>query len=274
MNANIEPWWQALIFSCSKNPWVTMRRVAVLLLAATCCLAQDTNPAATFSVTGIVKSASTPIPGATVTAINSATQEKTQTSTDTNGAYSLQLSAQGKYQLRVEMPAFSPSTRDIDLAAPVSHADLELTLVSRSQQAVHTQSRPTTARAGAGRGFQSMAVMQGLAAAESSGGGGADQIVPSGMPVPGIAPDIATESVSVSGSGSGVGMFGMNTDELDQRMREGREQAGGFGGPGGGAPGGGGPGGGPGTGGARRRRPSRWWRDSEVSAEVAAAVVR
>ncbi len=60
--------------------------------------------------------------------------------------------------------------------------------------------------------------------------------------MPGIAPDVATESVSFSGSTSGVGMFGMSTDELDQRMREGREQGGGFGG--GGGPGGGGPGGG------------------------------
>ncbi len=41
-------------------------------------------------------------------------------------------------------------------------------------------------------------------------------------------------------------MFGLSTDELDQRMRE---QQGGFGGPGGGGPGGGGPGGGFGGGG-------------------------
>ena len=65
-----------------------------------------------------------------------------------------------------------------------------------------------------------------------------------------MAADAATESVSFSGSTSGVGMFGMSTDELEQRMREGREQpggsveagGGGAGGPGG--PGGGGPGGG------------------------------
>jgi len=88
--------------------------------------------------------------------------------------------------------------------------------------------------------------MQGLASADAGNGSGADQIVPSGMPVPGIAPDIATESVSFSGSTSGVGMFGMSTDELDQRMREGREQGGGFGG---GGPGAGGPGGGPAGGG-------------------------
>ena len=75
--------------------------------------------------------------------------------------------------------------------------------------------------------------------------------------MPGVASDAATESVSVSGNGSGVGMFGMSTDELDQRMRD---QQGGFGGngglgglgaPGAGLPGGGGAagGGGPGGGG-------------------------
>ena len=120
-----------------------------------------------------------------------------------------------------------------------SRADLELTLLSRTQQAERTQQRPATARTG--RGFQSLSVMQGLAASEASNSNGADQIVPAGMPIPGVAADAATESVSFSGNNSNVGMFGMSTDELEQRMREGREQAGGFGG--GGGPGGGGPGG-------------------------------
>src|SRR4029077_4702615 len=157
--------------------------------------------------------------------------------------------AGGKYELRVEMPAFAPSTREIVLADPGTRADLELTLLSRTQQPARPQQQ-RSATTGAGRGFQSLAVMQGLANADA--GNGADQIVPSGMPVPGIAPDVATESVSFSGSNSGVGMFGMSTDELDQRMREGREQGGfGGGGAGGEGPGGGGPGaGGPGGGGA------------------------
>jgi len=234
-----------------KNWVVTMRQIALLLLVAGSSLAQDMAAAPSFSVTGIVKSGNTPIPGATVTATNASTQEKTATSTDVNGVYTLQV-AGGKYELRVEMPAFAPMTREIVLADPTTHADLELTLLSRTQQAVRTQQRPATA--GPGRGFQSLAVIQGLASADTGNGSGADQIVPPGMPVPGIAPDVATESVSFSGSTSGVGMFGMSTDELDQRMREGREQGGGFGGgggPGGGGPGGGGPGGGgPGGGGA------------------------
>ncbi len=62
------------------------------------------------------------------------------------------------------MPAFAPMTREIVVADPTTHADLELTLLSRTQQAVRTQQRPATA--GAGRGFQSLAVMQGLASAD------------------------------------------------------------------------------------------------------------
>ena len=62
-----------------------------------------------FSITGMVKSGNTPIPGATVTATNSSTEAKTTTSTDINGAYTLQVAAAGKYQLRVEMPAFAPT---------------------------------------------------------------------------------------------------------------------------------------------------------------------
>ncbi len=219
---------------------VTMPKIALLLMLASCALAQDAPAVPTFSISGVVKSGNTPIPGATVTATNTSTQQKTTTSTDTNGAYTFQV-VQGKYELRVEMAAFAPSTRAVVLGEPGTRADLELTLLSRTQQAVRAPQRP--ANSANGRGFQSMAVMQGLAAADSGNSGGNDQIVPSGMPVPGIAPDIATESVSFSGNSSGVGMFGMNTDELDQRMREGAEQ-GGFGGGGPGGATGGGPGGG------------------------------
>jgi hypothetical protein len=232
-------------FTVFKTSRFAMRHFALLLLVASLSLAQDVPTAPSFSITGIVKSGNTAIPGATVTATNSSTQEKSTTSTDVNGSYTLQV-AEGKYELRVEMPAFAPNTREIVLADPGTHADLELTLLSRTQQASQPQQRPATA--GSGRGFQSLSVMQGLASADTGNGSAAEQIVPSGMPVPGIAPDIATESVSFSGTTSGVGMFGMSTDELDQRMREGREQGAGFGG--GGGPGGSGPsGGGAATGG-------------------------
>jgi trimeric autotransporter adhesin len=222
-------------------------QVALLLFIALSSLGQNTPATASFAITGIVKSGNTAIPGATVIATNPVTGVQTATSSDINGNYSLQVVAQGKYQLRVEMPGFAASTREVVLSDPTSHADLELTLLSRTQQAAPAAAPQRQATARTGRGFQSMAVMQGLASAEAGNGSGTDQIVPSGMPVPGIAPDVATESVSVSGNANGVGMFGMNTDELDQRMREGREQGAGFGG--GGGPGGGGGGGAQGFGG-------------------------
>jgi hypothetical protein len=114
--------------------------LAFLLLAALSSLAQDAPATQTFSISGLVKSGNTPIPGATVTAFNS-TGEKTATSTDLDGAYSIQVTAAGKYQLRVEMPAFAPTTREVVVENPASRADLELALLSRTQQAAHTEPR-------------------------------------------------------------------------------------------------------------------------------------
>jgi hypothetical protein len=221
-----------------------LQPLVLLLLIAVGAPAQDVPAAQNFSISGVVKSGNAPIPGATVTATNSSSGEKSVTSTDLNGSYVLPVSARGKYELRVEMPAFAPVVQEVVLNDSNTRTDLELILLSRAQQ-TRAEQRPTVARSN--RGFQSLSLMQGMAAAENTGGGAADQIVPSGMPIPGIAADSATESVSFTGNASGVGMFGLSTDELDQRMREGREQ-GGFGGGGFGGPGGGGPGGGPGGG--------------------------
>ena len=232
--------------SCHPRTWlVAIPATAILLVVAVGALAQTSPAGLSFSISGVVKSGNAAIPGATVTATNSSTGEKVVTSTDLDGTYTLQVTASGKYQLQVEMPAFASGTREVVLDNAGARADIELALLSRTQQAARVEQRPTAARAN--RGFQSLSVMQGMADAAS--GGATDQVVPSGMPIPGLAADSATESVSISGSTSGVGMFGMSTDELDQRMREGREQQGGFGGgqggPGGGGPGGGFPGGGP-----------------------------
>ena len=148
------------------------------------------------------------------------------------------------------MTAFAPGTREVVLEGPSAPADVELTLVSRTQlaqkpapqkPAAQTQQagqRPAGGRPN--RGFPSLS-LEGMGGSDSGG----DQIVPSGMPVPGVASDAATESVSISGNSSGVGMYGLSTDELDQRMRD---QQGAFG-QGQGGPRSGWPG----------RRRSRWW---------------
>ncbi len=128
-----------------KTSVVALRRIALLLLVATTSLAQEAPAAPAFSITGVVKSGNTPIPGATVTATNSSTQEKATTSTDTHGVYTLQV-AQGKYELRVEMAAFATGTREIVLGEPGTRTDLELTLLSRTQQAARTAAAPNSGR--------------------------------------------------------------------------------------------------------------------------------
>jgi len=150
------------------------------------------------------------------------------------------------------MTAFAPVTRQITVADTVTRADFILTLTSRAQAATATEPRRTVMRDA--RGFQSLSILQSLANGESSGGSAGDQIVPSGMPVPGLAPDAATESIAYQGANSGVSMS-MTTDELQQRMRDQGFGGGpgspggpggnaiGFGGPGGGFRGGGGGGG-------------------------------
>ena len=52
------------------------------------------------------------------------------------------------------------------------------------------------------------------------------------MPVPGIDPNSATESIAVSGNTSNP-FNTMSGDELQQRMNDARQQGGGFGGAGG-----------------------------------------
>src|SRR3984893_16351649 len=98
--------------------------LAILLLAVVCSVAQDLPSAQTFFISGVVKSGNSLIPGATVTASNTGTGEKTATSTDLNGAYTLQVAGSGKYQVRVEMPAFAPGTREVVLESPTGRADI------------------------------------------------------------------------------------------------------------------------------------------------------
>src|SRR5579863_10139947 len=59
------------------------------------------------TVHGLVKSGNMPIPGATVTAVNTLTGQKAVGWTDVQGTYVLQVPANGRYVLRTQMPAFA-----------------------------------------------------------------------------------------------------------------------------------------------------------------------
>ena len=138
------------------------QKIAILLLVAASSLAQDTPSSQTLpSISRSGEIGQFAHPGATVSASNSSTGEKTATSTDINGAYTLQVAGLGKYEVRVEMPAFDAGTREVVWKARPGARTWSLTLLSRTQQAATPKPRPSTTQAN--RGFQSLSVMQGMA---------------------------------------------------------------------------------------------------------------
>jgi trimeric autotransporter adhesin len=193
---------------------------------------------------GIVRSGNMPIPGATVSISLGSSAQKISTWTDVDGSYSAAVPAYGSYSVRVEMVAFANSTQQvvIDDSHQSVQANFDLTLLSRTREENPEPRRPV-GQAAAQRGFQTLSALQSMTEQEA-GGNAISDVVPSGMPVPGIAPNSATESIAVSGNASNP-LNTMSADELQQRINDARQQGGGFGGGGFGGPGGFG-GGGPG----------------------------
>jgi trimeric autotransporter adhesin len=194
---------------------------------------------------GRVKSGGTLVPGATVSATNSASGQKIVGWTLTDGSYKLALPSDGEYVVRVQMAGFAVATQRVNVSATNLHPrlDLQIALLSRAQNA-----GPGAYARGGGagnRGFQTLSVMAAEAGNNSNSSGSSDSVAPAGMPVPGIPPSMATESVAVSGASASGNIFDMNSDEMRTRAQEFRNQQGGPGGPGGGF----GPGGGSGGGG-------------------------
>ena len=225
----------------------------LMLLAQARLLAQSPSqptsaPTQGGIIHGLVKSGNMPLPGVTVTAVNTLTGQKAVAWTDVDGTYTLQVPADGRYVIRTQLAAFAPLTHEVVINAANRDAkvDLEMVLLSRAQQAspgaLQQEIAGAMAAAAGGRGFQSLSLNQSEGGGDA-GGGAAPDIVPSGMPVPGISSESATESVSISGNTSNP-MGSMSGAEFQQRITEFREQAGSFGGGGGEGFGGGGFGGG------------------------------
>jgi trimeric autotransporter adhesin len=199
-------------------------------------------PGAVGTIHGLVKSGNMPIPGAAVSISSSTSSSTISAWTDVDGRYSVGLPSFGSYSVRVEMVAFANSTQQVvvDASHPNVEANFELTLLSRSKTTTPQPRRPT-GPAVAQRGFQNLQILQSLAGQDATSGAG-NEVVPAGMPVPGMDPNSATESVAVSGSQSNS-FNSMSADELQQRINDARAQGGGFGGAGGFGGGGGGGGG-------------------------------
>src|SRR5580704_6547373 len=160
--------------------------VLLMLLGFAGGLTAQTTPAQSLRVRGFVKSAGTPIPGAKVTATEPASANKITAWTDLDGSFTLQVPAAGHYSVTVEMPAFAPLTHDVAVDASGAQANFDLVLISRSQQTPAPDGRRLAGNgAGGGRGFQSLGVLQAQAGLDAAGSN--DQVVPQGMPIPGVA---------------------------------------------------------------------------------------
>jgi hypothetical protein len=190
------------------------------------------TPPAGGTIHGIVKSGNMPIPGAAILISVASSDQKLSTWTDVDGSYSVAVPTYGSYTVRVQMISFANGAHDVAVDADHQNvqANFELTLQSRTQEAT-TQPRRPAAPAAAQRGFQSLSALQG-AANQDGGGNGIGDVVPSGMPVPGIDPNSATESIAVSGNSSNS-LNSMSGDELQQRINDARQNGGGFGASGG-----------------------------------------
>jgi len=221
---------------------------------------------APYSITGIVHTGKSALPGVTVTAANTLTGKKFVTTTGMDGIFTFWLFDRGRYVVRAEFLAFAPQTQEV-LLNPQNQAatvDLELSLASRvlelqqEQQAARAAAQNLTARRGfqnlgAATDFSDLGAQNGNAGGDTSGGNGfgANGTDMNGLPFSGAGADTATESVvSTGGLGQSQNFGNGSEEQIQQRIEEFRQSFGG-GGPGGGPGGGqfggggfGGPGGG------------------------------
>lgn len=222
-----------------------MRRTlsfSLLLAVSAACLAQSPTPApnstqqptsqapaqpqaAGGSIHGTVKSGTIPLPGVSITATNTLTGKKYNTTTDANGAYSLTIPQNGRYVLRAEFAAFAETTKEalLNAASRDQQADFALVLASRAQQQEGNEQAAQSMqnlRQYAGRGSQNLSLLgaaAGLIQAGGGGGGSADAQLPS------LAnnSDFSGESVAVSGQSGTTNPFaGMDMQQMRQNMED------------------------------------------------------
>jgi len=244
---------------------VVLRGIVVLLcLALICvilfvCLAVGQEPpaqpaAASYQISGTVKSGKTTLPGVTVTASNTLTGKKYSVASGVDGSFVFKNLPRGRYVVKIEFMGFATQTSEVVLNPenPAGKVEAELVLASRQQEQQAERANNATA---ASRGFQSLAVdnaLSGLTAGNGQngvGGGAVGASDLSTLPMNGAGADISSESVSIAGAQGRSQDFGAGSeDELQQRIQEFRDRAqregGGAFGPMPGGPGGG-PGGGP-----------------------------
>lgn len=198
-------------------------------------------------ISGVVKSGNTPIPGATVLAVNFDTRQRAVTTSDINGNFLFTGLASGRYFIAVQMMAFAPGRgmAQLDAKNQAARVDIDITLASRvppEQQGQFGAASGRNGRPGMGlpgaTGGQQGGPPQGFPAgaediAQMAGGaaaGGEDtsqdtSAASQGAPgMQGAAADTATESVAIGGNMSGGQMRGMSSAEIQARVQEFQQQ--------------------------------------------------
>ena len=207
-------------------------------------------------ISGVVKSGNTPIPGATVMAINFDTRQRAVTTTDINGNFLFTGLAGGRYFIIVQMMAFAlgRGMAQLDPKNQSVRVDVDLTLASRVPPDQRTlfgaQGRPGAGRPTGRPGMSFPGAPAGQPGASAQGSpSGADDLAQmaagaqaggdvsgdvsgqdtsaamQGVPgMQGAQADTATESVATSGNMSGGQMRGMSSAEIQERVREFQQQ--------------------------------------------------
>jgi hypothetical protein len=136
--------------------WPCVRAVALLLFALLPAMAQSAA-----AISGTLRSAGLPIPGATITAIQGA--HKLVTTTDEAGRYEFDNVAPGTWTIQAEMLAFGTVHRDVTISAAPLTADLNMIVSAALQQPAQFASRPGTTNAAGNRaagGFRNLNLTQ------------------------------------------------------------------------------------------------------------------
>lgn len=228
----VRTWTQVVLLTCSLGPLGFCQQNPASPAVAPAPPVAETP--VVFIVRGIVKAGNTPLPGATVTASNTLTGKKTSTTTNIDGSYSMTPPSRGRYVIKAEIAAFAPTTKEVVITptAPQATVDADLMLASRAQILAAQQQQQSAganqqiAAAIANRGMQSLSLTgDGPSAGEAaSGDAGGNQNL-GGLPLNGAGAQAPTESVAITGAMGQAQNFGMNPDEIEDRIQEFRERA-------------------------------------------------
>lgn len=180
-----------------------------------------------------------PLPGVTVTAQNSLTGKRYATTTDVNGAWSMDIPRNGRYVIRTQFAAFAQGASEalLNAAGRDQTVNFQLELASRvvQQDQQQTERISQAIRQLGGNGPQSLGLTNALSGDTEAATGGATA---SGAALPSAAgnSEFSADSVSINGqSGQVSPLAGVDIERLRDAMETLRAQNGGvLRGPGGG----------------------------------------